>query len=347
MKSRPWSRYGFTLVELLVVIAIIGVLISLLLPAVQKVREAANRTKCANNLKQLGLAFHNYIDTQGAFPVEGTTQGISIYTRLLPYVEQDNLYMEIWPAFDKAIKADPRVYPYPAGVVALYRAAAQQPACNTPVSTFLCPSRRGAGIGGYDDYCGAYHGGINEGSLALGTLNGVPVCPESTRNKLNTLTDTYTLGPAAKGITLGQVSAGTSNVILMAHKVLRPNHYQPGGQVKQDRGWVWTYLTSAGFGNLPGSSYDHMRWLDQYGGGSSSGRGYMEDDPKVDENHMGGPHPAGSPVLFSDGSVHNYIYGYTDDSKIAQATYPRPGSPDDAVFQILWAYNREEVVMPP
>src|SRR5579864_279919 len=100
---------GFTLIELLVVIAIIGLLIALLLPAVQKVREAANRTKCMNNMKQLGLAFHNYVDTQGAFPVEGTTQGISIYTRLLPYVEQDNLYMEIWPAFQKAINADRRV----------------------------------------------------------------------------------------------------------------------------------------------------------------------------------------------------------------------------------------------
>jgi prepilin-type processing-associated H-X9-DG protein len=332
---------------LLVVIAIIGVLIALLLPAVQKAREAANRTKCMNNMKQLGLAFHNYVDTQGAFPVEGTTQGISIYTRLLPYVEQDALYYEIWPAFQKAIDKDPRVYPYPAGVVALYRAAVQQPACKNAVSTFLCPSRRPPEVGGYDDYCGAYHGGINEGSLANGTFNGAPVCPAATRNQLNTLTDTYKLGPAAKGVTLGQVTAGTSDTILMAHKVLRPVHYQPGGQVKNDRGWAWNYLTSVGFGNLPGSSYDHMRWLDQYGGGSSSGKGYMQDDDRVDENHVGGPHPNGSPVLYADGSVHIFFYGYTDNSPIASATYPAPGTPDDAVFQILWAYNRDEYVVPP
>src|ERR1700757_3258292 len=103
-------RIGFTLVELLVVIAIIGVLIALLLPAVQKVREAANRTSCSNNLHQLGLAIHNYHDVYKALPPYGfdftynpnpmnplgpQTEGHSAQTLLLPFLEPDNIYRRV------------------------------------------------------------------------------------------------------------------------------------------------------------------------------------------------------------------------------------------------------------
>lgn len=91
------SRVGFTLIELLVVIAIIAVLIALLLPAVQQAREAARRTQCKNNLKQIGLALHNYLSSHSVFPPSyciGATKGgtWSIHARILPFLDQANAY---------------------------------------------------------------------------------------------------------------------------------------------------------------------------------------------------------------------------------------------------------------
>jgi prepilin-type N-terminal cleavage/methylation domain-containing protein len=130
MSSRP--RRGFTLIELLVVIAIIGVLIALLLPAVQAAREAARRAQCVNNLKQLGLAVHNYSSSVGSLPWGDGPWWIewSAHTLLLPYVEQGPLYNSI--NFTNAL-------PYGGGSLVINHPA-NTTAAYTKISTFLCPS---------------------------------------------------------------------------------------------------------------------------------------------------------------------------------------------------------------
>jgi len=109
---KPTRRRAFTLIELLVVIAIIAILIALLLPAVQQAREAARRTQCKNNMKQLGLALHNYHDVYNQFPINYSTVftldniSSSWMVGILPYIEQANLYSQINPNF--GINNDPR-----------------------------------------------------------------------------------------------------------------------------------------------------------------------------------------------------------------------------------------------
>src|SRR5262245_19862764 len=139
MTRRP-PPPGFTLVELLVVIAIIAVLIGLLLPAVQKVRHAAARIKCANNLKQIGLALHMYHDTHEAFPPAHDTHFHPLYywswlARILPYIEQDNLQRQAEAWRDSGPPGNARWATwYTAGGT-----QTQNPLLATVVPTYVCP----------------------------------------------------------------------------------------------------------------------------------------------------------------------------------------------------------------
>ncbi len=141
----PKRRRGFTLIELLVVIAIIAILIGLLLPAVQKVRESANRTKCQNNLKQLALGMHLYQDSHKKLPAGYLTSangavapspGWSWATLILPYIEQGNLYTQLNVPSAVALNTVPLPTPLNSGP----NTTALVTACSTRLSLYRCPS---------------------------------------------------------------------------------------------------------------------------------------------------------------------------------------------------------------
>jgi prepilin-type N-terminal cleavage/methylation domain-containing protein len=278
-RIRNRSR-GFTLIELLVVIAIIAILIGLLLPAVQKVREAAARSQCQNNMKQLGIAFHAYHDSYGVLPNEQQVAGsLSMFVAILPYIEQNNLYQSIQTNGIGAAQA---------------------------VKTYICPSRRTTAVGAKTDYCGAWNAQVSSGFT----------------------TNYHTITNTAGGVTLVNVTntSGTSYVIMLSHKVMRPATYA-SDTTTNDGGYA---TTDGGAGGG-----DHMRCADPGGSGSSGNLGYTQDSNTADENHMGGPHIGGSPVLYGDASVRQYTYAYT-----------YTGLTNCQTWQLLWAYDRNIADMP-
>jgi prepilin-type N-terminal cleavage/methylation domain-containing protein len=294
------ARSGFTLIELLVVIAIIAVLIGLLLPAIQKVREAAARVKCSNNLKQMGLAWHNHHDTLGIFPTggeaywippngvkaalkkhddlptnqSGNQSGGWLY-QILPYVEQDG----IWRQTD---------------VTALNRSY---------VPTSVCPSRGVRIVPNPDRFVTDY--GATLGTRAEGEFphNGMIVKGQAPRFE------------GRSSLTMMDVADGTANTLLLSEKLIPTERYEANGWAME----AWHVGNSNAIARrtirtrLPKMDTDRSYW--------SSG---CPNCVEVIES-FGSPHPAGVQAVMVDGSVRTISYTIDPD------TYERIGMRDDGL----------------
>jgi prepilin-type N-terminal cleavage/methylation domain-containing protein len=273
MRRFPRHRHGgFTLVELLVVIAIIAVLIGLLLPAVQKTREAAQRLTCQNNLKQIGLGLHNYYSANGFMPAYGfnfgdpgmppiipagaspngnpygaQNRGYSLQYLILPYLEEGNLY-QLGDLTHSII--DPMNLPSPLG---------NNPAGTYRIPVFLCPSNPGAGLG-MGNY-GAYFSSLGfplppGATYDLGTTDYAVV--ENISSTFNTSCGTQLTSSTALQGLLGNFSQpapltaagdGSSNTLLLVECAGRPNLWV----INQNLGDP-SYVSIPGHGNFLNNS---------------------------------------------------------------------------------------------
>ena len=304
---------GFTLIELLVVIAIIAVLIALLLPAVQQAREAARRSSCKNNMKQLGLAAHNYHDAFKVFPpgytqvnLTGITpasatgfQGISVFWSLLPYMEEANLFNTFDSSVPKKnITTTPNL------------------TAGTIVDSFLCPSDLGA-QGGMDNYIGVspaqFYGRVNYrangGSRPLfatsSTNDGVFMCIGPNARKAAT-------APVGRCMGIRDIMDGSTSTIMFgeSHKVDQnfdsfPSSYNSGSPIA---GWSRWYPAGgdAGLGNLMCGAFAPVGYQIPWafgatGAPSSTGAWFVFQDMRL--SAIGSAHTGGAHVTLCDGSV--------------------------------------------
>ena len=311
-------RVGFTLVELLVVIAIIGVLIGLLLPAVQKVREAANRGKCMNNLKQIALACQNYHDINYAFPMASDTRTPPLYVGyqtqfipLLQYLEQENLYKQL---YNGAVANNT----YMGDLT--YSAISPSSPSAIPLAILACPSDQLPSPP--TTTLLQYYFGVTS---YLGNIGGL----------------TYGYGDDGifhddgSTVSFSSITDGTSNTILF------------GERYNYDPNWN-TFVSVINTGWNPSFCASFSAWGTVFGLGPPNGSGYYplnsmlvlgnpiwSTNITAREFAFGSGHTHGANFAFCDGSVHFLSNGINSGVTLANG---------ETVLQALCTRNGGEVV---
>ncbi|MBA2113553.1 DUF1559 domain-containing protein [Bremerella alba] len=302
MAHRSRTMRGFTLVELLVVIAIIGVLIALLLPAVQQAREAARRIQCSNNLKQIGLAMHNYHDVYGCFPAafykrpDGVSSsrhgpGWAWGVMLLPQMEQDARF-EGLRVHERHASDDADILQYSQAQIDGYRCPSMPggtlneavPSSSTSPAHGLSSYKgvfgdRNMQYNYSDDICSGYFAGSCPGSEngMFGANSDVKF-----RDITDGTTNTVMIGECAYG-TNGTIDEGTGD----------PMDY---------KGSIWIGITSNGASSSGSpSGYNTMSTFRGVTGSGTASRFYMPNGESI--YSFGSHHPGGAQFVLGDGSV--------------------------------------------